>query len=365
MKKHQLDRSRAEGISRLRFFALALAIVLSSVSLALAQGSTRSNLSTNAGLPRNQLVATIPLGFNFFPEAIVVSPDSQTIYVSGFTAGNGGLISIINSQSNTVTDTIPLGGDLASMVITPDGSTLYVGDIGSKTIPSAVYAVSTASKTVTSTFNIFAAYLAVSPNGKTLYLTNASKAVAIIDTATNRIIPHAIELGSVGGTIAVSPNGKSAYVHIVDVDSVSAIDLATRQVTANIPLTPPSKGRAAFLTFAPAGHKLFINRGIFVFVVDTSTNTVVRNIKMPVQGAGVGQAAITPDGQFLYEPSGFDGSVVMLHTATHHPAGNPISVSSPEAVAVAPNASFAYVIGLEQSGNGDEGEVYVVNISPQ
>jgi DNA-binding beta-propeller fold protein YncE len=360
MKKNQLHRVRPEGESILRFFTLTVIMVLSGASLGLAQGTTSSNLSTNAGPPGNQLVATISLGFNVFPEAVVVSPDSQTIYVAGW-GPSGGLVFIINSQSNTVTDTIAVGDLLNSIVITPDGSTLYVGSRGTASLPPAVYAISTATKTVTATLNFFPEFLAMNPNGTQVYVTGGPVGdthIASIDVATNSLNPKAIKVGKIPHDITVSPNGKTIYVAMRD--SVNRINLATKQVTANIPLTTLG---AVFFTFNPDGRTLYMSRGRFLYVADTITNSVARKDVLQPKAVD-GQSAITPDGLFLYQPYANLNTVVMLDTSTYKPSGNPISVNYPEAIVVAPATSFAYVIGFEPSGDSAEGEVYVINISP-
>jgi YVTN family beta-propeller protein len=178
----------AEAKCALRSSILALASILSTVSTGFTQEAVSSKLHSSSGLPVNQLVTTIPLGLDVFPLAIVVSPDSKTIYVGSFT-DSGGLISIIDSQTNTVTDAIPVEGSADYLAITPDGSTLYVGNTGSATIHSSVLVFSTATKTVTATIEMpLPEGLAVSPNGKKLYITDPlHRAVSILQTATTFI----------------------------------------------------------------------------------------------------------------------------------------------------------------------------------
>jgi len=82
---------------------------------------------------------------------------------------------------------------------------------------------------------------------------------------------------------------------------------------------------------------------------------------MPVPGTYNfidGQPSITPDGNFLYEPISGTNTIVMVDTVTKKAAGNQISVEFPQAVAVAPTATFAYAVGDSTSGSGDEAELY-------
>lgn len=367
MKTTQLSLPGSETKSGLRSSILALTVILSAVSTGLTQESFSSDLSTNAALPKNQLVATIPLGFNVFPRAVVVSPDSQTIYVTS-SSDSGGLVSVIDSHSNTVTGTIPVGGGLLDgLAITPDGSTLYVGNAGSVPGTTSVVVISTATKTVTANIELSAPDgLAVNPSGTTVYVTDpANKAISIIQTATNKLIPDAINVGDVPEQIAVSPNGKLAYVSTTN-NVVSAIDLVAKQVIATIPFKNRN-GVPVSLSFTPDGQRLYICKHQVVRVADTSTNKIIGKSVMPVAGRemNVGQTAITPDGKFLYQPFAGANTIVMLDTGTNQAVGNQVSVKSPVAIAVASTNTLAYAVGTYPSGNGDEGAVYVIDISPK
>jgi YVTN family beta-propeller protein len=360
-----LDHAQAKSV--LLSSILVLATILSCDSTGLSQESVGSKLHTESGLPTNQLVTTIPLGINVFPTAIVVSPDSKTIYVTSFST-DGSLVSIVDTGTNTVTDTIPVGGIAYYLAITPDGSALYVGNTGSTTSPASVYVISTATKSVTATIEMFPDGLAMSPSGKKVYVTNPDhKAISIIETATNKFIAHAIGVGDLGENVAVSPNGRLAYLKTAE-NAVLAIDLVTKQVVATIPLEP-SNDLPVCLTFNPNGQRLYLNTRKHVFFVNTSSNTVVRSILMPIVAGGnnnyAGQTAITPDGNFLYVPYPNGNTIAMVDTVTHKPAGSQVSVGSPIAIAVAPTTPFAYAIGNYTSGNNDEAGIYVINISPE
>lgn len=366
MKKPQLSTVRSEAKSGLPLSILALVFILSSASNCLSQerASVTSNTTT---LPVNQLVATVQLGFNFFPVAVVVSPDSKTVYVSS-SSPNGGMLSVIDTQSNSITDTISVPGLPTSLVISPDGTTLYVGNIRTVNPPanSSVTVVSTATKATTATIRMPGPDdLAISPNGKKIYATDTiRKAISIINTTTNNVTRDAINAGGACEQIAVSRDGKYVYTSNSG-GPVSVIDLGTKQVVATISLN--NNGASVYFATSPDGTTLYINTRKDVLFADTSTNTIVHTTFMPVPGpynfVG-GQPGITSDGNFLYVPFPF-GPIVMVDTVTKKAAGNQISVGDPQAVAVAPTANFAYAVGDTTSGNGEEGELYVINISPE
>jgi YVTN family beta-propeller protein len=110
------------------------------------------SFSASAGLPKNQIVATIPLGPS--PDYIVVSPDSKFVYVANFTDDNTGIVQVIDTTTNTITATISLGTGNEyfpnTLVITPDGGTLYVSQFDGTTI----WVIDTASQRITTTLNV-------------------------------------------------------------------------------------------------------------------------------------------------------------------------------------------------------------------
>ena len=82
-----------------------------SVSLIASTGSTQvlhhPSSAANTSTLSDTLSATISLGAGVYPQSVVISPDSKTIYVAS-TTSDGSIISVVDSQTNTVTTTIPL-----------------------------------------------------------------------------------------------------------------------------------------------------------------------------------------------------------------------------------------------------------------
>jgi YVTN family beta-propeller protein len=67
----------------------------------------------------SSVIATIPSGAD--PSDVVVSPDGSRVYIPNNVSGT---VSVISTATNTVIATIVSGGGRAA--ITPDGSRLYV-----------------------------------------------------------------------------------------------------------------------------------------------------------------------------------------------------------------------------------------------
>jgi YVTN family beta-propeller protein len=134
--------------------------------------------------------------------------------------------------------------------MSPDGTRLYAAHIDSLTVgdPDTVTVINTATNTVIATIPVGAqttengegpARVAVSPDGTRAYVTNFSLAdsssVVVIDTVSNAVIAT-IPVAATPVGVVVSPDGAHAYVTHLALGTVSVIDTATDTVVATIPV---------------------------------------------------------------------------------------------------------------------------------
>ena len=87
--------------------------------------------------------------------------------------------------------------------------------------------------------------VAVSPDGRRAYVTNRdSDTVSVIDTATTPS-PRTIPVGDSPVGVAVTPDGRRAYITNADSGTVSVIDTASDTVTGapSRSATPPAGWR--------------------------------------------------------------------------------------------------------------------------
>jgi YVTN family beta-propeller protein len=123
--------------------------------------------------------------------AVAVSPDGKFVYVA---ENYGNRVSVIDTFTNEVTDTITVGDSPSGVAFSPDGKYVYVtnnGDMkvvaagGEKNYPSTVSVIDTATNTVTATipgFNV-ASGVAFSLDGNSVYVTNSGgTTVSVIGT---------------------------------------------------------------------------------------------------------------------------------------------------------------------------------------
>jgi YVTN family beta-propeller protein len=161
--------------------------------------------------------------------------------------------------------------------------------------------IDTASNTVVGTpipVGIFPIGVAVTPDGKRAYVGNGASAnVSVIDTATNTVATT-ITVGTGPNGVAVTPDGKHAYVANVDPDNVSVIDTATNTVVATVGVGSAPMGIAV----TPDGKHAYVANAGFsntVSVIDTATNTVVATVGVGVFPIGVGIVPPPPGVPFL------------------------------------------------------------------
>jgi len=272
--------------------------------------------SSGATIP-NTITNTIN-GFNSNPEGIAFTPNGQYAYVCN-NGGSGPYLNVIDVATNTVLNTPEL-------------------DIG------APYALS------------FAAYMAITPDGKYGYVTNGGASwVSLIDIATNTVLPAPGLVGPFNGPngIAITPDGKYAYVTNQYIPTVTVIDIASNTVLSTPGLTG-AFNQPNNVVITPDGKYVYVSNAgdTTVSIIDINTNTVVNTIdgfSLPTD------MAITLDGNFIYVANFFNSSVGVINAATQTLTTTINGFDGPIAIAVTPSGKYVYV------GNGNTTTVSVVD----
>jgi YVTN family beta-propeller protein len=239
--------------------------------------------------------------------AVATTPDGAFAYVAG---GNEGLVSVIDTSTNTVIADISVPGYPWGVAVTPNGAFAYVANDN-----GTVAVINTATNTVVATVpvGISAKGVAVTPNGAFVYATDPEGgSVSIISTATNSVVATLSGLTGDPFDVAITPNGAFVYVTLMRSGNVLVIETSTNKVVATIPVGSDPWGVAvtpdgAFAYVANGGSKS-------VSVIDTATNSVVATIGVGNSPYGV---AITPNSAFAYVTNSIDGTVSVIATSTN------------------------------------------------
>ena len=133
------------------------------------------NLIAVVDTSSNTVVATIPLGeLDSGAEDLAVTPDGRFVYVPTAGAASGGNIFVISTETNTVVDVIP-SSILQQIAFTPDGAFAYLTELE---IEGKVLVLDTATKTIVARIQVREPFtggwptgVAISPDGRFAYVT--------------------------------------------------------------------------------------------------------------------------------------------------------------------------------------------------
>lgn len=279
-------------------------------------------------------LTTVPVGGG--PLALAVSPDGKSVWVAN---SYETFVSIIETPANVAAAKVELGGSPTSVAISTDGSRAYVVLAGEQRLA----VIDTATRTVIEKVYVDSPYrVAVSPNGKFAYVTVvgslSSDGVAVFDTATNTVV-KTIPLTSPPEGIAVSPDGKKVYVAQQSAGSVVVIDTATQAVTKTI---TGDFGAPYEIAFSPDGKSAYVTDVVSgkLSVINVATDTFSSTVTIGVNPFGV---AVSPDGSTVYVTDVASSKLVAVGT-------KPLAVTStlevgqvPTGVGVSVDGSRIYV----------------------
>ncbi len=192
---------------------------------------------------------TGPINVGTAPAGLAITPNGAFVYVINYVDGNigTGTISVINTATNLVVDTIAGFSGPFQIVINAQGTYAYVTNFGSNNfapVGTTVSVVSLQTNTIVDTIQVGTqpACMAFTPDGRYLYisiyntlylgagftlLTSLPSGLVIFDTSTNQLVSQGIMLGQVApANIVISADGTRAYVSNYSVNRVSVVNIA-------------------------------------------------------------------------------------------------------------------------------------------
>ena len=237
--------------------------------------------------------------------------------------------------------TISVGNRPQGAAVTPDGRRVYTADLDSK----AVSVIDTATNRVIATTSLSAPpqYVAIAPNGRRAYVTTyndadgTGHAVQVMNTATNTVVAT-IPVGLNPYTPAVTPNGQRLYVPDHGSQDLSVINTRTNSLitTIVVPRNPH------WVAFTPDSRRAYVanHESNLVSVIDTASNTVIA--KIPV-GRSPHSVALTPNGREALVADYDAKSVSVIDTGSNTVTATIAVGANPLCVALAPDGRHAYV----------------------
>jgi YVTN family beta-propeller protein len=96
-------------------------------------GNADSNTVSVIETANNKVITTIPVGSTdpaaggSYPQGVAVSPDGSKVYVANSYLANS--VSVIDTEKNVVSATVPVGNGPEGLAVTADGTKVYVANI--------------------------------------------------------------------------------------------------------------------------------------------------------------------------------------------------------------------------------------------
>jgi len=271
----------------------------------------------------DSVVATIPVGTR--PRGARVSADGRTVFValSGSPRCPPTMpdeeceklkadkskdgIGVIDVATRKVTRILPGGSDPENFDISRDGATLFVSNEDAGT--ASVVDIASGKVRSTVTVGKEPEGVRVHPDGNTVWVTGETDHnVTVVDTKTGAVVGQ-VEVGKRPRSLAFTPDGSRAYVTSEVDGTVWVLDAAARKSLKVIRMPEGSKPMGA--EASPDGRRIFVSngRGGTVSVIDVASDSLVGSATVGQRPWGI---ALTPDGRKLYSANGPSNDVSVV-----------------------------------------------------
>jgi uncharacterized repeat protein (TIGR01451 family) len=272
--------------------------------------------------------------------------------------------------------TVTTGPIAEAIAVSPQGNSAYVvseGSHGSSVNEVSQYSIDpiTGNLTPKSPATVATgkgAYdIAVTPNGKSAYVTNSQARTVSqygINLTTGKLTPKSPAKVAVGGIpllVAVTPDGKFAYVVRLKSNTDFRGDVLEYRINhrtgvlrsrpvATVVTAPGAEG----IAIAPDGKSLYISNvmpgGVSEFTINPTTGKLTPKSPATVAtGPGAHDLAVAPDGKNAYVITVGDDTVSQYRidartgALSSRPASTAATVLHPQSIAIAPDGKSAYV----------------------
>ena len=302
----------------------------------------------------NTVVATVPIGDNL-PQDLAVDTSSHTLYAAGVAGSTtGSVMSVVDGVHRTLSSTVPSDGFFQHVAVDASTHQVYAAGCCQQTLWELDGATDTsvANLTVPGTYAV-----ATNPATHEVYVTNrddTAGAVSVLDESTS-LITATVPVGRYPDGVAVDTSANVIYVSNRSDNTVSVIDGATKTVIATVPagLSPTA------IAVDTATHT--------AYVIDAGSNTV-SVITRTVTGSAsrlsgsdrFGTAVAVSKAEF---PTGGAGAIVLARGDDYPDAlvGAPLAAAKNAPLLLTSGSSLPAAIKVEiQRVLAPGGTVYVL-----
>src|SRR5688572_29596512 len=249
-------------------------VILTVLVLGAACGKEQPSLGGRSDTTAEPPASALPSG----ELAYVTNEDSQEL-------------SVIDTRTDSVVATIPVGTRPRGVRVSRDGKTVYVALSGSPKCPPTMPDEECAK----------------------LVADKSKDGIAVVDVATRKVT-RVLPGGSDPETFDISKDGTKLFVSNEDANTASIVDIASGKIRATIPVGKEPEG----VRLHPDGKTVWITGETDhdLTLLDTETGKSVGRIKV---GKRPRDLAFSPDGSRAYVTSEVDGTLWVLDAAARKP----------------------------------------------
>lgn len=282
-----------------------------------------------------------------------------------------GTLSVIDGATRKVTATVALGKRPRGLKVSPDGRFLYVALSGSpiagpgvdeSKLPPADKGADGIGVVDLNTLKLDRVLrgvsdpeqLAVSADGRRLYIASEDTGQAIVMDASDGRVLAKLEVGGEPEGVTLSPDGRHVYMSSEEDHHIAVIDTTANRVVSTLNVGQ----RPRFTEFSDDGAFAFVsgeNDGT-VTVIDAKALKVLRTIKL--QGDALTRPVgmvVSHDGKRLYTVTGRGKMLLEMDIATGRVLRSVEVGPRPWGVALSPSGNVLY------TANGNSNDVSVVD----
>lgn len=278
------------------------------------------------------------------PSSVLLTPDGSHLYVANYDTDN---VYVIQTSNNTVVSTIAVGDGPWGLAQKPDGSEIYVTNY----LGHSVSAIASATNTVIwTTAGIVAPNgIAVSPNGSFLFVAtnDTTRKVTVLSTSSHAITGSSNLSTGVLADVKISPDGLKLYVADRTANVINVLDLNTyintQRAVGNDPL---------WMALSADGSKIYVteNASHQFQVISTASWTIDATVSMGA-GSGPWGIALNSSEDRIYVANSTNNSVDIYRVSDNSLLGHVAAGSSPWGVDVG-SGNVAYVSAFQAHSVG-------------
>lgn len=286
--------------------------------------------------PGSAIIARIPAGG--YPFGIAANPITHRIYVAN---RDGYSVTVIDSASNTVIGTIPVGAQpWAQVAVDAKTNRIYVVNNGSNSL-SVIDGASDSVIATVSGLGSAPEGVGVHSGRNRVYVSHSANQLSVIDATTNTRV-GVLDTGNYNHSVVVNESADRAYVLLTAPNATAVMDLATGGKIGEL-------DAGGFMAFNADTNRLYITEleSPGLTVVDTTNNSKIARIGID---SGGGSPAINWKTHCIYAPNRGSGTMTVINAETNVVVGTISGLDrSAFAAAADPEAGLVYVTEPESN----------------